>query len=180
MPGALDALAPHLTPGVLVTDVCSVKTAPVRWMREKLPEHVEIVGTHPMFGPQSAPESLERQRIVVCPERTERLDSIRGFLDRLGLHVLVTDAETHDRECAYTQALAQYVGRALSGIDGEDSRIRTPASGLLREVSRIVGSDSWELFAAIETLNPYAADMRREVRRRFERLDARLAAGAEA
>ena len=46
-------LAPLLQPGAVVVDVGSVKVGPVATMREALPAHVEIVGTHPLFGPQS-------------------------------------------------------------------------------------------------------------------------------
>ena len=149
--------------------------APLQWMREALPENVEIIGTHPMFGPNSAGDSLEGQQIVVCPERTTRLDQVQTFLEGLGLRVIVTDADRHDRECAHTQALAQYLGRALRRVEGRELDIRTPAAIYLREVERIVEADSWELFAAIETINPSAAEMRRAIRKRLDELDERLA-----
>ena len=171
----LRGIAQSLRKGALVVDVCSVKGAPLRWMREALPKHVEIVGTHPMFGPHSAGDSLEGQQIVVCPERTTRLDRVKAFLEELGLRVIITDADRHDRECAHTQALAQYLGRALRRVEGRELDIKTPAAILLREVERIVESDSWELFAAIETVNPYAAEMRRKIRERLDELERRLA-----
>src|SRR5438067_2296591 len=62
-------LAPHLAPGALVVDVGSVKMRPVRWMTELLPAHVDLVATHPLFGPQSARDSLKGLRFVVCPVR---------------------------------------------------------------------------------------------------------------
>ncbi|HJO04333.1 MAG TPA: prephenate dehydrogenase [Acidobacteriota bacterium] len=171
----LGEIAGSVRDGALVVDVCSVKGAPLQWMREALPENVEIIGTHPMFGPNSAGDSLEGQQIVVCPERTTRLDQVQTFLEGLGLRVIVTDADRHDRECAHTQALAQYLGRALRRVEGRELDIRTPAAIYLREVERIVEADSWELFAAIETINPYAAEMRRAIRKRLDELDERLA-----
>ncbi len=172
----LRQMAGSVCAGALIVDVCSVKAAPVRWMRDALPEHVEIIGTHPMFGPHSGGDLLEGQQIVVCPERTTRLDRVQTFLESLGLRVIVADPDRHDRECAHTQALAQYLGRALRRVEGRQLDIRTPAATLLREVERIVEADSWELFAAIETVNPYAAEMRRELRERLEELERRLAA----
>lgn len=174
LPGVLDAISPHLAPGALVADVCSVKVAPLRWMRERLPEHVEIVGTHPMFGPRSAADGLQGHVIVVCPERTERRSPVCAFLERLGLEVIVSDAETHDRQAAYTQALAQYLGRALAEIEGADHPIATPAARRLREVARLVADDTAELFAAIEKLNPYALQMRRRLRERLDEIDAEI------
>jgi len=35
---------------------------PVRWMRELLPPDVAILGSHPMFGPDSAAESLQGRK----------------------------------------------------------------------------------------------------------------------
>ena len=49
----LAAIAPHLVAGQVVLDVCSVKAEPARLMRALLPAGVEIIGTHPMFGPSS-------------------------------------------------------------------------------------------------------------------------------
>lgn len=172
----LRQLAGEVRPGSLVIDVCSVKGAPLRWMLDSLPDHVEIIGTHPMFGPNSGGASLEGQQIVLCPGRSTRLDCVQEFLENLGLQVIVADADRHDRECAQTQALAQYLGRALRTMEGRELDIRTPAATFLREVERIVEADSWELFAAIETLNPYATEMRRQLRERLDEIEERLSA----
>lgn len=69
----LQRLAPDLRPGTLVADVASVKGAPVQWMLQELPDDVEILGTHSLFGLVSAADGLEGHRIVLCPVCTERL-----------------------------------------------------------------------------------------------------------
>ena len=61
---AIAAMRPYLRPGTLVLDVGSVKIAPCAIMNRDLPDGVDIVGTHPLFGPQSArgaSPSLERR-----------------------------------------------------------------------------------------------------------------------
>ena len=172
---ALEAMRDHVQPGALVIDVGSVKLVPVQEMLRLLPDEVEILGTHPMFGPQSAGGGLRGHRIVLCPVRTERLDKARAFLEELGLEVIVCDAETHDRDIAQTQALAQFVGRALAQLEKSESPIRTPAYTLFREVAKTVGEDTWELFTAIQNLNPHAADMRAELMRHLQDIQSRLA-----
>lgn len=174
---ALQEIAPHVAPDALVADVCSVKVEPLRWMRELLPDHVELLGTHPMFGPESASAGLQGQVIVLCPERTTHMAQACALMERLGLEVIVADADTHDRQVAYTQALAQYLGRVVRDLEGAAFPITTPAARRLREVARTVGSDSWELFAAIQEVNPYALAMRKDVRRRLAEIDRRLATG---
>jgi prephenate dehydrogenase len=62
-----EAIAPHVQSGALVVDVGSVKILPAKWMLETLPEHADIVATHPLFGPQSAQLGLAGQRLVICP-----------------------------------------------------------------------------------------------------------------
>jgi len=172
----LTTIREHLQPGALVIDVASVKLAPVAAMQAVLPDTVEIIGTHPMFGPQSAATGLAGHRVVVCPVRTQRLDEVQAFLEEeLGLDVYVCDAETHDREIAQTQALAQFVGRALAQLEESESPVRTPGYNLFREVAETVGDDSWELFFAIQSLNPYAAGMRDELLGHLQDLQQRLA-----
>jgi len=170
----LNEIGPYLQTGACVLDVCSVKIAPMQWLEEELPPDVDYLGTHPLFGPRSAGGDLEGHRVVLCPGRGEHVECVAEFLRALGLYVIVTDAETHDRESARAQALAQYVGRALGPIEAPDSEVITYAAELLREVEEIVAGDSWELFEAIQTLNPFAAEARAELRASFTELDARL------
>jgi prephenate dehydrogenase len=88
----LGQVKPHLKPESLVVDVCSVKEAPVRWMQELLPPQTAILATHPMFGPDSAAESLLGCKIVICPVRIEpaRCEAIRRYLAAKGLVVVET------------------------------------------------------------------------------------------
>lgn len=174
MEAVFGQLAPLVRPGTLVCDVGSVKQEPVRIMRSRLSPEVEILGTHPMFGPQSAADGLAGHRIVLCPERTTRLDAVRTFLEGLGLEVIVTDAETHDRQAAWGQALPQLVGRAVAELEPPRSPARTRAAELLRATAEMVGEDSWELFAAIQTANPHAAAVRKRLIDKLRDLEERL------
>ena len=176
----LEQIRGVVQPGTLVIDVASVKLGPVREMLRLLPDNVEILATHPMFGPESAGEGLAGHRIAVCPVRTERLGKAKAFLrDGLGLEVYTCDAETHDRDIAHTQALAQFVGRALAMLEESDSPIRTPGYDHFRDVANTVGRDTWELFAAIQNINPYAAAMRAELLGHLNDLQQRLAEEAD-
>lgn len=67
--GCIAAIAPHLAPGALVLDVGSVKSGPAALLRLGLPDHVRIVATHPLFGPQSAARGVAGLKIAVCPIR---------------------------------------------------------------------------------------------------------------
>ena len=87
-------IAPHLREGQLVIDVCSIKEEPARLMRSHLPSHVEILASHPMFGPQSAIKGTAGSQIVLCPIRGTRWRRLAAFLrQRLGFGIIVTTPE---------------------------------------------------------------------------------------
>ena len=155
------ALAPDLCPGALLIDVGSVKMLPVQWMTEVLPAHVDIVATHPLFGPQSARDSLEGLRFVVCPVRGERHEGVAAYGRSLGLTVTITTPEEHDREMAYVQALTHLIGRSLVNLGIPDEQLKTPSYQHLLELCALIGADTFELFTAIQTQNPFAADVAR-------------------
>lgn len=159
----LERISAHVKPGALVVDVGSVKVLPAQWMVATLPSHADIVATHPLFGPQSARGGLEGQRLVICPVRGERHQRIAEIAEGLGLVVSITTPEEHDREMAYVQALTHLIGRALVSLDIPDEELKTRSYQHLLDLCGLVGGDSFELFTAIQTMNPHA----REVAERF-------------
>jgi len=163
MQSTLSAIAHRLKPGTVVVDVCSVKTLPVRWMCETLPATVSILATHPMFGPDSAADSLNARKIVLCPVRIpeRRYAVIRDYLAGKGLVTIETTAESHDREIAITLALTHFIGRSLSRFGAPALDIDTEGYQRLRHILGVVENDTWELFQDMHRYNPYAADVRR-------------------
>lgn len=173
-------VAPFLPEGALVLDVASVKVEPMRWMRAALPDHVRIIGTHPLFGPQSAAAGLAGQSIVICPDAGVDADAVVALCgDRLGLEVHVSDADTHDRAMADVQALTHLVSRVIAGLDIPPPPYATQSYQLLRQATDLVRDDSDELFQAIEQLNPYAAALRKRFFEAARAFDGRLEARSE-
>jgi prephenate dehydrogenase len=165
------AIAPHLRPGTLVLDVGSVKVLPTAVMREKLPGGVEVLGTHPLFGPQSAREGVRGHKIALCPVRGTQWRLVAAFLRRvLGLAVIVTTAEAHDREAATVQGLTHLIAKVLVRMEPLPTRMTTASFDMLCRAVEMVRHDAPEVFLAIEQANPYAP----QVRRRFFRLAADL------
>jgi prephenate dehydrogenase len=156
MRAVLAEIAPHLRPGALVIDVGSVKMLPVRWMIELLPPEVDIIATHPLFGPQSARNGLAGLRLVLCPIRGDREACVIDLARRLGLEVNVTTPEEHDEEMAYVQALTHLIGRSLSNLGVPDEMLKTPSYQHLLDLCGLIRDDTFELFTAIQTMNPYA------------------------
>lgn len=175
---ALAEAAPHLRPGTLVMDVTSVKVKPAMLLPRLLPQHVDILCTHPLFGPQSGKSGIAGMRMALCPIRIPdaRYYGVCDFLtEKLGLLVLRTDPDKHDREMAKVQAMSHFLSRAVKEIGFEPSSMATRAYEKLQEFSAIVLSDSWDLFLTIQNGNPYAGEMRARLMLELEKLERKLA-----
>lgn len=176
VPDILKKIAPLLAPGTLVIDTCSVKVEPVRWMREYLPANVDILATHPMFGPESAKEGLAGLPLMMHPVRLEkpRYDEWVTFFRSHGLMVVEITPEEHDRQAAMSQALTHMVGRTLSLMGIEETPIGTLWYRKLLAICKQVEKDSPELFFDMQTLNPYAGEMRESFERSWKEVCASL------
>lgn len=161
MPAVLEAMLPHLRPGATVVDMASVKIEPMRWMTDLLPPTVAFVGTHPLFGPESAPgRSVAGQRVVVCEAagHAAAARSVEVVARRIGLEPLRLDPETHDREMARSQALVFLLARALSAAGLEGSEFGTPSERRVWSALHLTSADTEELYEDILRLNPFAPE----------------------
>lgn len=160
----LRELGPLVQSGTLVIDVASVKVKPVALMQHYLASDVEIIGTHPLFGPQSGKDGIKGLRIAVSPVRTTKLAHVTHFLSNtLELAVIEINPNDHDRHMAYVQGLSHLISRGLHELTIPDTPLMTKAYEDLLSMTNYLGSDSYELFLTIERENPFA----REVRQRF-------------
>lgn len=154
------AITPHLRPGALVLDVGSIKSQPLALLDAMLPPEVDIVGTHPLFGPQSGRDGIRGLRLTLCPARGRRAAGVARFLRRcLGLEVIVTTPENHDREMAYVQGLTHLVARIVGGMALPPLAQTTVSFEHLRRVVETLRHDSDALFRTIAVDNPFAAEV---------------------
>jgi prephenate dehydrogenase len=176
MKGVLNKIAPLLNPEATVLDVCSVKEVPVRLMKTLLPESVSILPTHPMFGPDSAAESLAGKKIVLCRERIADgpYQAIKAYLGSKGLTVLETTATEHDRQTAKSLALTHFIGRALSAIQAGPLEIDTEGYKRLLHILEVVENDTWQLFLDMHTYNAHAKPARKAFMNAMENLHEQL------
>lgn len=176
MQETLKQIAPLLKPDAIVADVCSVKVYPVQWMKELLPKSVDILATHPMFGPDSAAESVAGYKIVLCPERIKpgRYEKIRQVLSDTGLKLIETSAEEHDRKIAVSLALTHFIGRTLAEFGAEPLDIDTEGYKRLLHILEVVNNDTWQLFHDMHCFNPYAVEKRQEFLAAMERVHSKI------
>jgi len=153
-------------PGALVLDVCAVKMKPIEWMKRLLPRHVHILGTHPLFGPDSAALSLKGHTIVLCPVRCSgrRLRMTSSVLRNTGLKVVRMTPAQHDKLVAVPLFIAQYLGRVAAQVV-PSLPTATPSSKKLTEVARMAENDSQQMFRDLYRYNPYTHRALKQIHR---------------
>jgi prephenate dehydrogenase len=162
MEEVLQRIRGRLGPTTLVMDTCSVKVHPVDLMRSILPGSTEILGTHPMFGPDSARGGVAGLPMILCPVRvgSRLLEQWQAALTGMGLEVTVMTPDEHDREAAFTQGVAHYIGRVLAGMGLRGSPIATMGYRKLLEIVEQTCNDPMQLFLDLQRLNPHTREMR--------------------
>jgi prephenate dehydrogenase len=172
----LKEIEPLLKNDALVVDVCSVKEFPTRWMRDLLPPGVSILATHPMFGPDSAADSLRDRKIFLCRERLEiaRYNKIKSYLTSKGLIVIETSPSEHDQQISVSLSLTHFIGRALSEFGATELNIDTEGYKRLLHILEVVEHDTWQLFVDMHKYNPYAEEKRVAFMAAMQKINARL------
>lgn len=176
---ALRRVAGLIRPGTLVVDTCSVKEYPARLMRKFLPRHAEILATHPTFGPDSAAETLQGLKIILCRQRVGggRYLRIERYLRGKGLVIIESTPREHDRQMAHSLVLTHVIGRALIRIKARDVPMDTEGYKRLMRILQTVQNDSWELFEDMNRYNAFAPRLRKDLRSALVALERRLKRG---
>ncbi len=176
MRAVLRRIARYCVPGALVVDVCTVKEQPIRWMREMLPRHVSIIGTHPMFGPDSDTGTLRGQRIVLCPARGSKrlMRQVTSLLHREGLIVETMSPESHDRLVADMIVLSHFIGRMIDGAGLKRRRNGTSSYRHLLSVVDVATNDSFQLLKDLLAFNRFSGRVLRGLLGSARRLASRL------
>jgi chorismate mutase/prephenate dehydrogenase len=160
----VEQIAPRVRPGACLFDVTSVKRAPMEAMLRSAPAEVDVVGTHPMFGP-SGGDDMDRQRVVVCKGRGERGEArVRGLFEAFGAEIIDATPDEHDAQMALIQVLVHektmVLGSVLEREKASLPRSLQFASPIYRTELAMIGrmfSQAAELYADILTSNPDGA-----------------------
>lgn len=162
MAAVLEAAAPSLSPGVLVTDVGSVKGPLADTLPGLLPSGATFIGSHPMAGSHETGVDHADVDLLVdsCCVVTPSLGADRALTDKLarfwralGARVEERDPETHDIDVAWVSHLPHVVAFAYARALGAAPETAGDLAGSgFRDFVRIARSDS-ELWGDILGLN---------------------------
>jgi prephenate dehydrogenase len=149
----LRAIAPHLAPSAVVTDLGSTKAEVVGWAAESLPDPSCFVGGHPMAGSEwsgieAADVDLYRA-CVWCLTPTPHtapaaLARVTALVKRIGARPLLLDAAAHDAAVAAISHLPLVAAAALTLAAAgrpEWPLARRLAAGGFRDTTRVASGD---------------------------------------
>ena len=166
----------YLREDSVIIDVCSVKEMPCNLMKKYLPPSVHILGTHPLFGPDSARTTLKNRKIVLCPVRIteERLNCVRKFLERKELKIIEMTPESHDEQISYSLILTHFIGRAMIDMKLGPQEIETLGYQRLLKILSTVRNDTWELFQDMNKYNNYSSQVREKLMNSLMNIDRKV------
>jgi prephenate dehydrogenase/prephenate dehydratase len=156
-------LKPYIRPGMVIFDTCSVKTYPVQVLHQQFAGcEVELIATHPMFGPDSAKNGLTGLAFVIWPLQVSDT-TYHAWFDYFiyrELRVVEMSPDEHDRLAANSQGITHYIGRVLERMNLQETPIDTAGFKVLRAVVGQTCNDTWELFHDLQYHNHYTKEMR--------------------
>ncbi len=153
--GVMRAIAPHLAPGCVLSDVGSTKGSVVRDLTPLLPAGVHLVPAHPMAGTEhSGPDAgfaelFEGRYCIVTPLPgcdPAAVEKVREFWRRCGSMIETLDPVTHDRAVAIVSHLPHLIAFTICGTaddlaeETKEAVLKFAAAGF-RDFTRIAASD---------------------------------------
>jgi len=180
--GALaKAIAPHLKPGAIVSDVGSVKGAVIADVTPFMPKGVHFIPAHPIAGTErSGPEAgfaelFDGRWCILTPlPGTDKraVKALTTFWEELGSRVDTMDAKHHDLVLAVTSHVPHLIAYNIVGTADDLSSVTERevikySAGGFRDFTRIAASDPtmWrDVFlnnkdAVLEVLGRFSEDL---------------------
>ncbi|KAG4976030.1 hypothetical protein JHK86_035504 [Glycine max] len=170
----------RLEPGTLFVDVLSVKEFPKKLLLDVLPSNLDILCSHPMFGPDSASCGWSGRRFMFDKVRIRNEERCNMFLDvfkRERCEMVEMSCEDHDKLSAKTQFITHTIGRVLGMLDLEKTRIYTKGYESLLNLKENTAKDSFDLYYGLFILNKNSPDMLGRLCFAFQELRKQLLKG---
>lgn len=138
----IERVGPEMREGSLLMDITSVKKMPVETMEKCTNESVEILGTHPLFGPSA--KSMRGQTIIFVPLMKGSLyERIYEMFESNGARIELLTAEEHDEIMSVIQGLVHFIllsfGVTLKNLDFDVERSRKFMNPMFEIIMDFVG-----------------------------------------
>jgi prephenate dehydrogenase len=156
----INNISGELKNNTTIIDVCSVKKYTSDVMKNILPEEIGIISSHPMFGPDSY---LSNKKLKMMMHSTRDIhnqyDFWKKFFSDQNIKILEMTPDMHDRLAAKTQGVTHFLGRTLKEFGIQKTNLDTQGFRDLIDLVEQTCNDTWELYADLQTYNPYTEEM---------------------
>jgi prephenate dehydrogenase len=172
-------IAPFINRNPLIADLCSVKEYPMTILAKIFPKN-EIIGLHPLFGPESVKKDLKNHQIVIVEGKntSHKTKNLLNTFREESLKIINMRAEEHDRQMAWTLCLTQFIGRGLKMLPLPNNQIGTKGFFDLLNIVTRASADTEELFTDMNNYNRFSEEMRRQVIKEIMKLNQKLCRSA--
>jgi cyclohexadieny/prephenate dehydrogenase len=150
-----EAIAPHLAPGAILSDVGSTKQSVLRDVGPLVPEGIHFVPAHPLAGTEfSGPDAgfatlfEGRWALITPPPGTDSaaVETVAELWRRLGSMVSIMEPAHHDRVLAIVSHLPHLLAFTICGTaddlaDETRQQVLQFAASGFRDFTRIAASD---------------------------------------
>ena len=159
----------------LLIDVLSVKNYPKNILLN-IP-NVDILCTHPMFGPDSAADGWKDKKFIYEKVRiTNQLicnKFLKIFKDE-GCKMIEMTCEEHDRNTAESQFITHLTGRILDQVNLSSNPISTHGFDLLLDIKNNTCKDSFDLFRGLFKFNTNSENQLQKFRDSLNSIESSL------
>ncbi|MEM7081184.1 MAG: prephenate dehydrogenase/arogenate dehydrogenase family protein [Pseudomonadota bacterium] len=162
-------VAAWLEPGQLVLDNTSVKGQVMDALLDAVPEGVEVLGMHTIFGPEV--DSLRKRNTVFTrtAKSGELAEEFEHIFYKYGAQLSYTDEANHDQQMAFHQnlehftklVLAEVLSKHVADPSGTVAYSSPNSRASLRTMARVLRVDA-KLLADIQAHNEQGPEMLRQ------------------
>lgn len=161
--------------GSVVMDVCAVKVFPAECMTRVFPEGIQLIASHPMFGPGTLKKthgSLSKLKWVMYPLRIKRQDFLefQKSVSTGGIDIVEITPQEHDVYAAEFHFTAHVTAAILKEIGVKRTPIDTRSAESLFEFMEMVHTDSPSLLKEMMRYNPYCRDQLQKMKNADEHI----------
>lgn len=171
----------RLRRNTLFVDVLSVKEFPKNIFLQVLPNHFDILCTHPMFGPESGkdgwrnlPFVFDKVRVGDEDSRVARAETFLDIFKKEGCTMVEMTCAEHDLHAAGSQFITHTTGRILEKLHLESTPINTKGYETLLKLVENTASDSFDLYYGLFMYNKNAMEQLERLDMAFESLKKEL------
>lgn len=174
----IQEIVPFLKKGQTIMHICSIQLYPEEILLKHVPDTINLIGSHPMFGPQTVKachDSLHGLNFIVNPIRCadDIFNEVHSFLKKLHFNVVTMGATEHDAKAAKFHFISHLSANILTKLDLKKTTIDTKSYECLFDFLERIDPNPLLLQSMLQ-YNPFAKGELQLFEKKFAEVKALL------